>query len=52
MHTGVGEVRLVALDLVGDVFLALSELLHVVGDDGLAACGCHIVLNCCWFSVS
>lgn len=32
-HTGVGEVGLVTTNGGGDVFLALSELLHVVGDD-------------------
>ena len=39
IRTWVGEVGLVALDHVGDVLLALVELLHIIGDDGLASCG-------------
>lgn len=39
--TGVGEVRLVARDGVGDVLLPLAELLHIVRDDGLVSCGGH-----------
>lgn len=40
-HTGVGKVRLVALDLVGDLFAALAKLLHVIRDDGSVSSGIH-----------
>lgn len=41
VHTGVGKVRLVALDLVGDLFAALAKLLHVIRDDGSVSGGIH-----------
>ena len=54
--TGIGDVGFVALDLVRDVFAALAELLHILGQDGFVACVGHygIVQMMCfhYFSVA
>ena len=42
MLTRIRQVRLVAADDVGNLLFAFSELLHIVGHDGLGACGVHL----------
>lgn len=51
--TRVGQVRLVALDLVRNLLLALAKLLHVVRDNRSVSSGIHfgdsMYLWCSWF---
>lgn len=42
--TRVGEVRPMSLNSVRDIFLAASEVLHVLTDDGLGSLGGECVL--------
>lgn len=44
--TGIGKIRLMAANLRGDLLLALSELLHVVGHDGFGALRIHGWFRC------
>lgn len=50
MHTRVGHVRLVALNLVGDLLPSGAKLLHVIGQDRSVSsrvhfCGVDLVIN-------